>query len=195
VLLLALVPWPAARAHPLRSLHRLDRTNARLHGRVLDFTRNHGADNRIWSQALGQKRDVYVYVPPGFDPHKQYPLILWLHGFAQDEYDFLGDVIGSLDQAVADGRLPPLIIAAPDGSVNGRDCFFSAGSFFLNTEAGAFEDYLMLDVWDFVVGHFPIRPEPEAHAVVGVSMGGGAAFNKAIKYPSASGWWPASSRR
>jgi S-formylglutathione hydrolase FrmB len=30
---------------------------------------------------------------------------------------------------------------------------------------------------------YPILPEPEAHVIAGVSMGAGAAFSKAIKYP------------
>jgi S-formylglutathione hydrolase FrmB len=30
--------------------------------------------------------------------------------------------------------------------------------------------------------HYPLRPEREAHAIGGISMGGGAAFNKAFKY-------------
>jgi len=63
------------------------------------------------------------------------------------------------------------------------DCFLSAGSFYANSKAGNFEDYLIDDVWNFLLAHYPIRPEPEAHVLVGLSMGGGAAFNKAIKYP------------
>jgi hypothetical protein len=180
---LALVPWASVSANPLRRYIRLDRVNRQIGGRVLDYTRNHGADNRIWSPSLHQKRDLYVYLPPGFDPCKQYPLMFWLHGFAEDEFTFLRDVIEPLDQAMRDGHLPPLIIAAPDGSVSGVDCFVSASSFFLNSEAGRFEDFLMCDIWNFVMERFPIRPETEAHAIVGVSMGGAAAFNKAIKYP------------
>jgi S-formylglutathione hydrolase FrmB len=84
---------------------------------------------------------------------------------------------------MADGRLPRAIVASPDGSLNNSRCLFNAGSFFLNTRAGNYEDFLMVDVWDFVVNHYPIRPEPEAHVIAGVSMGGGAAFNKCIKYP------------
>jgi pimeloyl-ACP methyl ester carboxylesterase len=182
VLLLGLAAHPA-RAHILRNRPALDRTNQRLHGRVLDYTRNHGADRRIWSPALGQWRDMYVYLPPGFDPRLRYPLILFLHGFAQDETLFLKEVAGPLDEAMSDGRLPPAIIAAPDGSLRGLDCFLAAGSFFLNSKAGAFEDYLMVDVWNFLFDHFPLRPEAEAHVLLGVSMGGAAAFNKAIKYP------------
>jgi hypothetical protein len=77
-----------------------------------------------------------------------------------------------------------MIVAAPDGSLSGRGgiTFLSPGSFFLNSKAGKFEDFLMVDVWNFVHEHFPIRPEREAHVMAGASMGGGAAFHTAIKY-------------
>jgi S-formylglutathione hydrolase FrmB len=180
---LALLPSVQVSAHPVRHYLSLDRTNAQIQGRVLDFTRNHGSDKRIWSEALQQKRDLYVYLPPGYDPCKQYPLIVWLHGVAQDEFVFVSDVITRLDRAIVEGRLPPAVIVAPDGSVRGVDCFITASSFFLNSEAGRFEDFLMVDVWNFVMSRYSIRPEPESHAILGVSLGGAAAFNKAIKYP------------
>ncbi len=183
VVWLALVPWSSASANPVRRFFQFDRVNAQIAGRVLDYTRNHGADRRFWSPALQHKRDLYVYLPPGFDPCRQYPLLMWLHGLAEDEFIFLRDVVVWLDGAIRTGRLPPVIIAAPDGSVNGIDCCLSPGSFYLNSEAGRFEDYLMVDVWNFLMSRFPIRPEPEAHIILGVSMGGGAAFNKAIKFP------------
>ncbi len=182
VLLLALSARPVS-AHVLPRPWELERLNQHLHGRVIDHTDNHGHKRAIWSQALCEYRDLYVYVPPCYDPHKQYPLILWLHGFAQDEHSFLQEVVSPLDNAIWTGKLPPVIVAAPDGSLRGTDCLFSAGSFFINTKAGAFEDYLMHDVWDFLLCHYPIRPEPEAHVIAGASMGGGAAFNMAIKYP------------
>src|SRR5262249_52767440 len=65
---------------------------------------------------------------------------------------------------------------------NGHGCVLTAGSFFLNSKAGAFEDYVMQDVWTFLFTHYPIRPEREAHVIAGTSMGGGAAYNLAIKY-------------
>jgi S-formylglutathione hydrolase FrmB len=166
----------------LRDLWSLDRLNQQLQGHVDDYTNNHGTDRRIWSEALGQWRDLYVYVPPGYDPSKCYPFILWLHGFGQDEHGFTKYVARPLEHAILEGKLPPVIVAAPDGSIDGRECFAQTGSFFLNTKAGRFEDYVMGDVWNFVHEHYPIRPEREAHVLAGVSMGGGAAFNLAIKY-------------
>jgi S-formylglutathione hydrolase FrmB len=184
VLVAAWAPGATASAHPLRFQLLWHALQHRLHGSIDDYTHNHGADNRIWSPALGQKRDLYVYLPPGFDPHKRYPLILWLHGFAQDEYSFLRDVVPHLDEAMAKGELPPAIVAAPDGSLSGNSCFFTPGSFFDNTPVGGdFEDFLLCDVWDFLFANYPLRPEPEAHILAGVSMGGGAAFNKGLKYP------------
>lgn len=160
----------------------LARGNRKLHGKVIDHTHHHGADRRIWSQALCQKRDLYVYLPPCFDPSRQYPIMIWLHGFLQDENDFLDTYAPIFDQAIACGKLPPMIIAAPDGSLKGRVSLLSANSFFLNSDAGNFEDYLICDVWNFLVAHYPIRPEREAHVLAGISMGGFAAFNQAMKH-------------
>jgi len=182
---LAMLLWvPGVQAHVVKRPFELYRLNRKLCGQVIDHTNNHGRDRRLWSAALCQKRDMYVYLPPGFDPNKRYPFILWLHGFSQDEHSFLQDVVPVFDHAMATRQLPPAIVASPDGSLSGTDHFLSAGSFFANTpKAGAFEDYLMVDVWNFVMEHYPILPEPEAHIVAGVSMGGGAAYSKAIKYP------------
>jgi len=162
---------------------KLDRVNHRIQGQVLDFTRNHrGGDNRIWSEALHEKRDLYVYLPPGYDACKKYPLILYLHAFRQDEQAFLDKIIERFDQAITCGELPPCIVAVPDGSIRGKPTYLVAGSFFINTKAGNFEDFVMQDVWNFLHEQFPIRPEREAHVLMGASMGGFGAYNLAIKY-------------
>lgn len=160
----------------------LDRVNRCLHGQVLDFTHNHGHDRRIWSAALCEKRDLYVYLPPDFDPARKYPLAIFLHGAGLDEQLFLNSMAKDLDRAIMDGKLPPAIVAAPDGSLKGRPSAFKIASFFANSDAGRYEDYLMEDVWNFVFTNFPIRPEREAHSLIGASMGGSAAFTQAIKH-------------
>jgi S-formylglutathione hydrolase FrmB len=173
---------PSALAQRVSGERGLERVEARLHGQIHDYTNNHGADRRIWSTALCQWRDLYVYLPPCFDPHQCYPFMFWLHGYAQDEESFLRTVIGPLDAAIACGKLPPMIIAAPDGSLRGGGPGLNPGSFFVNSPAGNFEDYVMQDVWNFIVEHYPICPQRELHVLAGVSMGGGAAYNLAIKH-------------
>jgi pimeloyl-ACP methyl ester carboxylesterase len=153
-----------------------------LAGQLVDHTHNHGADNRIWSAALQERRDLYIYLPPGFDPCRRYPLLLWLHGINQDEKAFVEFILPFFDEAMACGKLAPTIIAIPDGSTNGRSSVFGSDPLFLNSRLGAFEDHLMKDVWAFVLHNYPVRPEREAHVLAGFSAGGGAAFRLAIKY-------------
>ena len=161
----------------------IPRLNARLHGHIVDYTNHSGQDRRLWSPALCQKRDMYVYLPPGFDCSKRYPAMLWLHGVMEDEEAFIDHVVVDLDRAICRGDLPPLIVVAPDGSLSGKASWFSVGSFFINSDAGRFEDYVMQDVWPFLLTHYPVRPERQAHVLVGASMGGFGAYNLAMKYP------------
>ena len=182
LLALLLIPSSLQAGGKLRHLS-LNRHNRRLAEEVVDYTHNHGADRRIWSASLGELRDLYVYLPPVYDPSRQYPAILCLHGFMQDEQSFLwNQVVDSIDQAISDGRLPPVIVAVPDGTITGRPSILTASSFFINSNRGQFEDYIVKDVWSFLRENYPIRPEKEAHVLAGVSMGGFAAFNLAMKH-------------
>lgn len=159
----------------------LERLNRSLYGKIDDYTANHGTDKRIDSPALGAKRDVYVYTPPGYDAEKRYPLVYWLHGFAQDEKNFL-EIVSLFDRAMATGRLPKSIIVVPDGTPKGQAGDSEAGTFFLNSLLGKYEDFVVVDVWNHVVNNYSIRVEREAHVIAGVSMGGGAAYNLGIKH-------------
>jgi hypothetical protein len=181
VLLLAL-GGNQAQAGVLPGVNNVKIINRRLCGTIVDYTHHHHSDNRIWSESLGEYRDMYVYLPPGYDPSKQYPIMLWLHGLLQDENSFVNMFAAPLDKAICCGELPPMIIAAPDGTCTGRPSIFQPNSFFLNSNVGNFEDYLIHDVWNFLVEHYSIRPEREAHILAGLSMGGFAAFNQAMKH-------------
>lgn len=159
----------------------LERINRKLCGRIVDHTFNHGKDNRICSSALSEKRDVYVYLPPNYNPNLQYPLIIYMHGFSQDEHAFF-ELAPIFEDAVRRGVCPPAIVAAPDGSLRGKPSLLNAGSFFVNSKAGRFEDFVMQDLWNFMHQCYPVRPEREAHTLIGGSMGGFSAFNLGIKY-------------
>jgi S-formylglutathione hydrolase FrmB len=162
--------------------NQVQRVNRSLHGQLLAFTCHSGVDHRIWSPALNQPRGLLVYLPPGYDPKKQYPLALFLHGAAQDEQFFLQALAVPFDQAIARGQLPPVIIAAPNGSIHGKATMYDLASFWADTKAGLFERYLMVDVWDFLHANFSIHPGRDYHALLGVSMGGSAAMRLGIQY-------------
>jgi S-formylglutathione hydrolase FrmB len=153
-----------------------------LAGQLVEYTRQHGADRRLWSEALHEPRDLDVYLPPHYDPARRYPVLLWLHGITQDEESFVREALRDFDAAMACGRMPPTIIVIPDGSQKGKPSFLGVNPLFLNSAAGNFEDYVMQDVWGFIIRNYPIRPEREAHVIAGLSGGGGAAFRLAIKH-------------
>ena len=186
LLALSLIALTAAeslgQAGPLRLFgpDAVTKLNGRLAGRVHDFTHNHGVDRRIDSPALEQKRDVYAYTPPGYDGKAAFPLMLFLHGLAQDEKIFL-DVVEHFDTAIRRGDAPPTVIVCPDGSVGDRPSLIHTGSFYVNSKAGRFGDYIAEDVWNFAHAKFVLRPERDAHAIVGASMGGFGAFNVGFK--------------
>jgi hypothetical protein len=153
---------------------------------VDDYTANHGQDNRIHSVALGQRRDAYVYVPPGYDPASRYPLVVWLHGLAQDETSFL-EIVPELDGAIQTGGLPKFVAIAPDGSASGRAASGLAAlretpTLYLNSPLGRFEDFITVDVWNHAVTNYSIRPERQAHVLAGASMGAFGAYNLGIKH-------------
>ena len=161
----------------------LDHLNSKLHGRVIDFTQNHGTDRRLCSPILGRPRDLYVYLPPGYDPAVAYPLILFLHGADVDEHDFLdpGD-LKALDGMISQGEIPPVIIAAPDGTLEGKNRITSTHSLWVNGLGGRFEDHIVNEIVPFLMHTYSIRPEREAHALLGVSAGGFGAMAIALKH-------------
>jgi Putative esterase len=164
----------------------LGRLNHQLLGKVHDYSANHGEDRRFFAASLGAKRDAYVYVPPGYDPAKRYPLMIWLHGLAQDETSFL-DIVPAFDRAMASGALPKFVAVAPDGTVRGRASLREPPSLYLNSPLGRYEDFIVYDVWNLAVTNYSIRPERGAHVLAGASMGAFGAYNLGIKHKSSYG--------
>lgn len=180
--LFLLAPATPARAQ-LWNWKSLDHVNAHLHGQVVDHTHNHGQDLRIPSAILGTSRDLYVYLPPGYDPRRAYPVILYLHMGFVDEHAFIGlRQLRQVDQMMADGAFPPAIIACPDGMIDGQNKGGNLHSGYMNGVYGRFEDHLMAEVLPFLHGRYSIRPERQAHALLGTSAGGFAALSIALRH-------------
>jgi poly(3-hydroxybutyrate) depolymerase len=181
LVLLASISVPAeAQIFDTVNLHHLNRE---LCGRVVDYTHNHGADRRLCSPILGRPRDLYVYLPPGYESSVAYPLILFLHGADVDEHDFLDPSdLKALDRMMTRGEIPPAIIAAPDGTYEGSNWLTSTHSLWINGLGGRFEDHLVAEVVPFLMQTYSIRAERQGHALLGVSAGGFGAMAIALKH-------------
>ena len=166
-----------------RKHDKLDALNSTLCGRVEDFTNNHGRDNRIPSAILCQRRDLYVYLPPGYDPAKSYPLALWLHGAFGDEHALFGSAnVPALDRMIATGCCPPMIVAYPDGTFTGRNHPTSKHSMFVNGKNGRIEDNIMCEIIPFLTCRYNILPGRDFHGIAGMSAGGGGAMSLALRH-------------
>jgi len=180
---LALLAVASPARAQLRAFASADRVNRTLSGRVDDYTRSLFHDRRIDSAVLGQKRDLYVYVPPGYDPRKSYPILLYFHVSRVDEHELIGSGrLLDLDRMIVAGEFPPTVVVCPDATISGRNSLLSKNSFNLNGEGGRFEDHVMTEVLPFVTSRYSIRPEKQAHAILGVSGGGLGALSIAIRH-------------
>ena len=173
----------AAVAAGMRGMDRLASRNRKLVGRIVDFTHNHGADRRFFSPVLGELRDAYVYLPPGYRTDMAYPQLMWMHGAFGDESSFLsGDGIPDLDQGIAEGRVPPLVVVAPDLTYAGEGGLGAIHSLGVNGLGGPFADYLRHDVPSFLASVASVRTDRDARGIAGLSGGGYAALSFALKY-------------
>ena len=97
------------------------------------------------------ERDLYVYLPPGYDPAVRYPALLAVVGYTGTggslfNIDHLVEPLHRrLDRLIAAGTCPPVIVAAPDcfTRVGGNQYLNSAGT-------GRYEDYLVDEIIPFV---------------------------------------------
>jgi S-formylglutathione hydrolase FrmB len=186
VALLAASPRPANAQ--VWSWKHLGLVNAHLNGQVVDYTHNHKGDHRIMSPILGQPRDLYVYLPPGYTPTRAYPLIIYLHMGFTDEHALIGlPFLRQLDRMIVRGEFPPVIVACPDATIDGRNSTRSQHSMFMNGVQGRYEDHLLQEVLPFLYQTYSIRPEAQAHALLGNSAGGFSALSIGIRNRHAFG--------
>src|SRR5690349_6751437 len=70
-----------------------------------------------FSTTVGVERRAKVYTPPGFDPHKKYPVLYLLHGLAgtEEEWPAMAPPQIILDNLYAEKKAEPMIIVMPNG--------------------------------------------------------------------------------
>jgi enterochelin esterase-like enzyme len=140
---------------------------------------------RVRSAAIGGRRqEVLVYLPPGYatHPYRRYPVLYLLHGVpGQPQQFFDADRLGVLlDRLVAEGRMQPMILVAPDGSTGvWADKEWANG---VRPHEG-WETFLARDVVNAVDARYRTAAMAAGRAVAGLSEGGYAALNIGLHHP------------
>ncbi|MFW6049719.1 MAG: alpha/beta hydrolase [Myxococcota bacterium] len=155
-----------------------------MHGRIetLPLESRLLRDNKLGDPHV---RDVYAYLPPGYDDgDTRYPTVMLLAGFASTHRSVLGfdpwepNPVERFDRLVVSGDCPPAILVLPD-------CMNRwGGSQYVDSPAtGAYQSHLAEEVIPEVDRSLRTLPERSGRAVVGKSSGGFGALRLAMDRP------------
>jgi enterochelin esterase-like enzyme len=130
------------------------------------------------SAVLGRDVAYAVYLPPDYQVSKRrYPVVFLLHGYTDDESGWIqfGEIGPIADRALAERKIPPMIIVMPDGGV----------TWYINDYLGKvrFEDMFVRELIPFIDATYRTRPEREFRGVSGLSMGGWGTLTYALRHP------------
>lgn len=118
-----------------------------------------------------------IYLPQGYaeTPGVRYPVIYNLHGNGGTEFTSL-DSIRVLDEGIAQGRWPKMIMVLPNGGHS---------TFYKNSSDGKFpiESILMQEFIPHIDATYQTVAEQHGRCIEGFSMGGRGATRLALKYP------------
>jgi enterochelin esterase-like enzyme len=143
----------------------------------------HGEDGgTVWSGRIpntfvpSDERSSAVYLPPGFDLTKRYPVVYLLHGMAGAPSSFYSGLhfADVADRLIAAGTMPPFIgvmpVAGPTVNPNGGEW------------AGVWEDFVVHDVVSWVDSHLPTIAASRGRALAGLCAGGFGAVDIGLRH-------------
>ena len=125
----------------------------------------------------GQPVVFNVYLPPGYDSGSaSYPVLYDLHGLTDSRDTNPGPVVGSLEAAMRNRVIGPLIVVFPQGFAEG---------YWADTrdDARPSETQMIRELLPYVDGNLRTLAHRARRGVSGFSMGGFGAFAYATKYP------------
>jgi predicted alpha/beta superfamily hydrolase len=132
------------------------------------------------SRILGNRRDLWVYLPPGYheDGDRHYP-VLYMHDGNNlfDEDTAFGGTEWSIDETaemlIQAGQLPPLVIVGVSNTAERLEEYTWALCAKMGGGKGAqYAKFLIDEVHPFVASHYRIRAGQDHTGVIGSSLGG-----------------------
>jgi enterochelin esterase-like enzyme len=127
------------------------------------------------SVAWGRKLKVNVYLPPGFAPGRNYPVLWLLHGAGMDADQWFrtGKVNRYMDNLIARQAIRPFVIVMPSSE---RVPYTGKSERFVTVE---------LPAW--LEATYGLRTTRATSAIAGMSMGGSGAFELPLRHPDLYG--------
>jgi len=131
----------------------------------------------VTSQFLPEgKRDLRIYLPPGYNEVLSYPVV-----YCQDGEDFFnfGRIATIANQYILDEGLDPFIIVGVDVDKKKRTAEYTP-------DGALHDDYVQFfaeELLPFIEARFPVRRDPADRVLAGDSLGGTVSLHIALRYP------------
>lgn len=138
------------------------------------------------SKALGRRRPLRVYTPPGYDKDgASYPVLYLFHGSGDNEatWTSFGRAHVIADNLLAQGKAKAMIIVMTDGHA-----VVPGGPETRGKNVEAFGRDLLEDVMPFVEANYRTKADREHRAIVGLSMGGGQSLTVGLNHLDRFAW-------
>lgn len=130
----------------------------------------------IDSAALGQAREITVYLPPGYNELSTYPVV-----YCQDGLEFLnfGRIATTANEQILDYGMEPVIIVAVHVDLEHRSADYSPDG----SRYPAYRTFFIEELMPWVESSYPIRREAKSRVLAGDSLGGTVSLHLALERP------------
>ena len=138
------------------------------------FAQYNKIDTSFYSEALQENKMVDVYFPPGYNenPEIYYPVIYYLHFWTGDQNTMATEMMSMTQTLINNGTISPVIMVCADNSPGPFD-----GSMYTNSILwGDYEDYMTIDLINWIESSFRAMPGKDYRGLLGHSMGGYGAW-------------------
>ena len=145
----------------------------------------HGAvaERYYWSETLGEMRRLHIWTPAGYEKSLgKLPVLYLVHGGGDTDCSWPG--VGAagliLDNLMAEGKMVPMVVVMPNGSIDMPDGNFIG-------EVPLFAKDMTVSIIPFVESNYRVYTDQANRAMAGLSMGGMETKNITLARPEVFG--------
>ncbi len=144
---------------------------AQVNGKVIE-------ERFVKSTFMNKQVGYTIYLPADYDrSERSYPVVYLLHGYTDNNTAWMqfGEINRYADNAIADGKIPSMIIVMPDAD----------STFYMDAYDGKtnYESFFIKEFIPSIEKTYRIKSEKKYRGVAGLSMGGYGTLLYALKYP------------
>ena len=145
-----------------------------LQGQIVNVT--------LKSDYLDAPRSLTIYLPPGYDPSKKYPVLYEADGvIRREEAKFV-------EPMILNGQLPPMIVVGIWPGITAQDLLRRSEEYLFGWPNGApfflkHESFMLKEVLPYMESKYGASSDPAQRIVTGFSSGSAWAASMGVRHP------------